>query len=179
MPRLREQGPCSGRRRSRHLGLLLAVAIRHHGVARRTGHERAGSSRLLSHFRPRHGPRHHIFLGRPHDHGGARVHGRTSRQGPSPRRRRDQATHSLRRRLLHRHHPGRQRSQDVEVTRQFARAARPDRQIWGRRSPPRHHEHRPERPGHPLRRGTRRARPQLLQQTVERLPFSPHVRRGP
>jgi len=45
-------------------------------------------------------------------------------------------------------------------------------------APVRHHAQRPTRPGRALRRATRRARPQLLQQTLERLPLPPARRKA-
>ena len=60
---------------ARHLVLLRALALLH---ARLAGQDqRAG--RLLSHVGPDHELRHHLFLGRPHDHDGAPLQEGSSR----------------------------------------------------------------------------------------------------
>jgi valyl-tRNA synthetase len=73
--------------------------------------------------------------------------------------------------LFHRHHPRQAGAQDVQEPRQFARPARPHRQIWRGCAPLRHDAQRAARPGHFVRRTERRAGPQFLQQALERLPF--------
>ena len=67
--------------------------------------------RVLPDRRARHRARHHLPLGRPDDHDGARVHGRDPvLRRPHPR-----------------DHPGARRPADVEVARNRDRSARPDR----------------------------------------------------
>ena len=66
---------------------------------------------VLSDQRAGHGLRHHLLLGRPHDHDGPAVHGRRA----------------VPRGLHHRAHPRRARRQDVEVEGQHHRPARPHR----------------------------------------------------
>ena len=141
----------AGPRRARHLVHLLALAVRHHGLA---GKDR-DAREILSHHRPRDRPGHHLLLGRAHDHGGLRVHGRDA----------------VPECLFHRHHPRQTGAQDVEVPRQFARSARPHRQVRRRRAALRRDAQRAARAGHPLRRKERGARPQLLHEALERRRF--------
>ena len=75
-----------GRRCARHVVLLRAVAVLH---ARLAGQD-AGAEEVLPDERAGHGLRHHLLLGRPHDHDGHEVHGRRAVQGrlhhrPHPR----------------------------------------------------------------------------------------------
>ena len=86
----------AGGGRARHLGVLLALAVRHHGLA---GPGRDGSGRLrflLPDNDPRHGPRHHLLLGGADDHGRPRIR---------PARRAAGAAHPVPERLFHRDHP--------------------------------------------------------------------------
>ncbi|TMB91081.1 MAG: hypothetical protein E6J38_13835, partial [Chloroflexi bacterium] len=81
-----EQRPQAGSRRARHVVLVSAVATQHPWMAR----EDARSRTLLSRLGARDGLRHHLFLGRPHDHDGHREHGRRAlhvRVSPRPRAR--------------------------------------------------------------------------------------------
>ena len=71
----------------------------------------ARATRVLPDRRARHGAGHHLPLGSPDDHDGARVHGR----------------YSVFRRPHPRDHPGARRPSDVEVARNGDRSARPDR----------------------------------------------------
>ncbi len=71
------------------------------------------AGKVLPDHRPRHRAGHHFFLGRANDHGGVRVDGRDA----------------VSQRLFHRHHPRQTGPQNVEVARQFARPARPHREV--------------------------------------------------
>ncbi len=122
----------AGPRRARYLVQFLALAVRHDGLAGTDRH----AEEILSDHRPRHRPRHHFLLGRPHDHGRVRVHGREA----------------VRERLFHRHHPRRRRAQDVEIARQLARPARSHREIRRRRPAVRPDAHCAAGPGHFVRR---------------------------
>ena len=59
----------AGSRRARHVVLVRAVAVR----GARLAHAHARAARLLSHRRARHGARHPVPVGRPHDHARARA----------------------------------------------------------------------------------------------------------
>ena len=86
----------AGGGRARHLGLVLALAVRHDGLAG-PGGDGAGRLRLLLSDRDaRDRARHHLLLGGAHDHGGPRIH---------PARRAAGAAHPVPERLFHRHHP--------------------------------------------------------------------------
>ena len=93
--------------RARHLVLEPAVAVRDARLAR--ADRRA--ARVLPDRRALDGARHHLPVGRPHDHDGPRVHGR----------------HPVRGRLRPLDHPGARRAPDVEVARHGDRPAGPDR----------------------------------------------------
>ena len=95
------------RGRARHLVLLRAVAVLD---ARLAGAD-AGAEDVLSDQRAGDRLRHHLLLGRAHDH-----------DGPEVRRRR-----AVPRGLHHRADPRRARRQDVQVQGQHHRPARPDR----------------------------------------------------
>ena len=95
------------RGRARHVVLLRAVAVLD---ARLAGAD-AGAEDVLSDQRARDRLRHHLLLGRAHDH-----------DGPEVRRRR-----AVPRGLHHRADPRRARRQDVQVEGQHHRPARPDR----------------------------------------------------
>ncbi len=84
---------------------------------------------------------------------------------------------AVQQRLLHRPDPRRTGAKDEQVVRQFARSARPDREIWRRRRALRPDADRAERAGYSLRREANRGRAQLREQALERDPLSPNARR--
>ncbi len=176
----------AGRRRARHLVLLGAVAVLH---ARLAGHD-AGAAEVLSDERAGHGLRHHLLLGRPHDHDGPEVHGRravqatctspassatrTARRCRSPRAtsstRSISSTASSSTRsspsaptgLMQPHLEGQDREGDAQAV------SRRHRRLRHRRAAL--HVRLARRPvaRHQLRSRPRRRLPQLLQQAVER-----------
>ena len=101
------RGAAPGRGRARHLVLVRALAVLD---ARLAGRD-AGAGALLPDQRARHRLRHHLLLGRPHDHDGPEVHGRRA----------------VPRGLHPRPGPRRRRPEDVEVEGQRHRPARPRR----------------------------------------------------
>jgi valyl-tRNA synthetase len=93
------------------LGLVVqfvALAVCHDGLAG----EHRDVEEILSDHRPRHRSGHHLLLGRAHDHGGLRIHGRAEVRPPR--------CHAVQERLFHRHHPRQAGPQDVQDPRQFA-----------------------------------------------------------
>ena len=87
--------PAPGRGRARHLVLVGAVAVLDPGMAGADSR----AQHLLPDFGAGHGIRHHLLLGRPHDHDGPQVHRRGAvprrlRARPDPRSRRQKMSKS-------------------------------------------------------------------------------------
>ena len=138
-------------RRAGHVVQLGALAVRHVRLARADRRPRL----LLSDERAQHGARHHLPVGRAHDHDGPRVHGR----------------HPLRRRLHPLGDPGPRRPAHEQEPRHRHRPAGDDRRARRRRHalrPAAHEQH----PGRALQRREDRHGPRLRQQAVERGPAS-------
>ncbi len=99
---------------ARYLVFVLALGLRNDG--------RGDAAEILSDVCSRHRGRHHLLLGRAHDHRRARVQAGKNR---APRRQ-----HSVPRCLFDRAHSRQTRGQDVEIKGQFARSSRFDREVW-------------------------------------------------
>ena len=137
-------------RRARHVVQLGALAVRHVRLAR--ADRRPGL--LLPDERAEHGARHHLPVGRAHDHDGPRVHGR----------------HPVRRRLPPLGDPGGRRPAHEQESRHRHRPARDDRRARRRRHPLRPAAHE-QHPGRALQRREDRHGPRLRQQALERGPL--------
>ena len=125
------------RRLPRHVGELVDLAVRDDGLAGRRQNARARNGQVLPHLRPRHGPRHHILLGRPNDNGGPRI---------SPGA--DELSHTVQKRILHGHHTRHEGAKNVKEPRQLPRSPRHNRPLRGGRTALRRHELRAAGAGH-------------------------------
>ncbi len=178
-------GPAPGRGRAGYLVLLGALALLDSGLAAAD----ARAAHLLPHLRSGHGFRHHIFLGRPHDHDGPEIHGRGAvsrslRARPDPRSRRpedvqiqgqrDRPAGHRRRHLARR--ADRQAHQRSDAAADEAGHREGDAQAVSAGHPRLRHRcaaahlrvARDAEPRPALRHGQGRGQPQFLQQALER-----------
>ncbi len=169
VPALRLGEPPAGRRRARHLVLVVALAVLD---ARLAATIRRGPAVLLSHGHARHRAGHHLLLGRAHDHGRTRG----DRRRPGPRRIAaddERRPRPLPRCLLHEHHPRRPGQEDEQVARELPRPAGSDQGVRGGRPPLHDRLSRAARTGRAVFEREVRDGPQLREQDLERRTVPP------
>ncbi len=182
--------------RAGHLVLLGPVAVLDPGLARAD----PGAGHLLPHQRPGHRIRHHLLLGRAHDHDGPQVHRRgplppglhprpgqatpTATRCPSPRAMSStpwtSSTASDIESLVAKNTGGLMQPDMAQQVEQNTRTPVPRRHRRLRHGRPALYFRRSgfHRPRYPLRPGPHRGLPQLLQQAVERGPLRAAEHRG-
>ena len=164
----------TGPRRARHLVLLGAVAVLHHGLAR--PHARPGE--VLPHQCSGHRLRHPLLLGGAHGHvRHLRLRGRRDHRGRRPRKKGPPGP--VRERLPARPDPRRARPQDEQVPRQRHRPAGLGGTVRRRCAALHPGPRREPRRGPVHRRGPRQGVAKLRHQTVQRHPLRPDERRRP